>query len=927
MDKATPFHHSHPQNPHPSKRNRANCIAPCVLDVAETYKSKPVSVFSTTSNEVRKLESLGLVKQKHTQMIKMEDKSISDALVVENLIKMYLKVGDFRSATTLFLLDFAQRSTSLSHLVEEFDKVGGRRAYEVLEVFAELHRKGLIFNSVPITAILRLCANLVDLWFGVEIHACLVKRGFESDVDLKCALMNFYANSWGLEYADRIFAETDYRTSRLRNEAIMVHLRSGSLAKALDLFREMQFSSMKANSYMVIKILQVCGTLEALEEGKQIHGYVIRSSLDSNLSTCNSLITMYTKCSKLEPARAVFHLMTKPNLISWNSIISGCSLNGHLDDAWQLFREMELSETKPDLVTWNCLMSGHFLNCSYERVLMILRKMQIAGLKPNSRTITSVLRAINELSFLDLGKEVHGYLIRNDFEYDIYVGTSLIDMYVKNCSLANARAVFDNLKNRNIVAWNTLISGYAFNGHFEETLKLLNRMEQEGIKPDLVTWNSLISGYSMHGRSKVALVLIRQMKAWGLNPNVVSWTALISGCSQRENYCESLELFIQMQREGIKPNSVTISSVLRACAGLSLLQKGKEIHCVAVRNKCNEDIFVATSLIDMYSKSGSLKNSYRVFKEVQNKTLALWNSIIMGFSIHGIGKEAILLFKEMCENGVNPDGITLTAVLSACRHSGLVDEGWKYFDSMKTYYEITPTLEHYSCMVDLLGRGGYLDEALDIIQTMPLEPDASIWGSLLASCRIHKNLDLAEIAAEYLFKLEPHNSANYIMMMSLYANANRWEDVDSLRDSMDAVGVRSRPGWSWIQIDHTIHVFSVKGETHPDIGEIYFELYQLVSEMKKLGYVPDLSCVFENIDKDEKEKVLMNHTEKLAVTYGLIKSGNTGPIRVAKNTRICADCHRAVKYMSQITGREIILRDAVRFHHFQNGNCSCNNYW
>jgi len=229
-------------------------------------------------------------------------------------------------------------------------------------------------------------------------------------------------------------------------------------------------------------------------------------------------------------------------------------------------------------------------------------------------------------------------------------------------------------------------------------------------------------------------------------------------------------------------------------------------------------------------------------------------------------------------------------------------------------------------MVDLLGRAGYLDEAWDFIHTMPIKPHASVWGSLLQSCRAHNNVSLGRFAAKNLFELEPNNSANYVIMMNLYSMSGRWEDVEHIKEQMSARGVRIRPGLSWIQINHNVHVFSEE-EPHPDAGDIYFELYQLISEMKKLGYIPDVKCVYQDTDDVEKEKVLLTHTEKLAITYGLMKMKNSSPIRVIKTTRTCSDCHTAAKFTSLVRKREIILKDGVRFHHFRDGRCSCNDYW
>ncbi|XP_052193415.1 pentatricopeptide repeat-containing protein At4g01030, mitochondrial [Diospyros lotus] len=871
------------------------------------------------------LTSLNSVKIMHAQMTKMP-KDNNSVATSQSLITSYLNFGDFRSATVVFLVDFAENYVHWNGFLEEFRSFWGD-PFEILEVFCELHNKRVSFDGRVLTVILKICANLSVTRLGMEVHACVVKRGFEMDVYSKCALMNFYGRCWGIEYANQAFEEMPEREALLWNEAVLMNLRNERLVEALKLFQDMQSSFVKANSFTIAKVLQACGKMEALDEGKQTHGYVIRSALESDVLICNSLISMYSRNNNLELARTVFDLMENRNLSSWNIMISGYTALGHLNDAWKLFSEIEVGNMKPDIVTWNCLLSGHILRGLYQEVLILLWRMQAAGFRPNTSSITSALQAIGELSVLDFGKELHCHVIRNGLDYDAYVGTSLLDMYVKNDSLTYARAVFHSMKNRNIFTWNSLISGYSFKGQFEEAMDLLNQMEDQGIKPDLVTYNGLVSGYSIWGHCKEALAMIHQIKVSGLTPNVVTWTALISGCAQKGNFKDALEFSIEMQHEGIKPNSATISSLLRACAGLSSLQKGKEIHSLGIRNGFTEDVFVATALIDMHSKCGSLKSAYDIFWRIKDKTLASWNCMIMGFAIYSQGKEVISLFDEMQKAGIQPDAITFTAILSGCKNSGLIEEGWKYFDSMKADYNIIPTIEHYSCMVDLLGRAGYLDEARDFIEMMPIVPDATVWGSLLGSCRTHENLELAEIAANKLFELEPQNAANYALLMNLYANLNRWEDVEQIRELMDARGVKAGQVWSWIQIKQTVHLFSARGKAHPHEGEIYFELYQLISEMKNLGYIPDNKCVRQHINYVEKEKMLLAHTEKLAITYGLLKTRSNVPVRVIKNTRVCSDCHTVAKYISLMRGREILIKDGVRLHHFRGGKCSCNDFW
>ncbi|XP_065860233.1 pentatricopeptide repeat-containing protein At4g01030, mitochondrial [Euphorbia lathyris] len=943
MDKIAPFHrlHNSPLNPNPLTQNpNSRTHLPASLSLAPTstfpdftpLSASPLQAsefhspnlsFSQLLSDVKTLNS---IKTMHAQMLKTCDDWSSDSMA-QTLITSYLKVRDFRSAAIVFFMGFESNYAMWNSFLEEFGSYGGNQI-EILHVVKELHSLGVMFDSRAITVILKFCTVLMELQLGLEVHASLIKRGLEFDKYTRSAVLNYYERCWSLEIANKLFDEIPKRDDLLWNEAIILNLKNDRFVRALQLFIEMQISFAKVYATTLSKILRACGKERALDEGKQIHGYVIKQPLESsNLLICNSLIGMYSRNGKLKLARKVFDSMKEHNLYSWNSIISSYAALGNLNDAWNLFQQMESCSVKPDLVTWNCLLSGHAVHGFYKEVFMILSNMQVSGFRPDSSSITSVLQAVIELRDLKLGKEIHGYVIRNGLDYDVYVGTSLLDMYVKCDCLTFSRAIFDNMKNKNIVAWNSLITGYAFKGLFEEAKALLTKMEEEGIRADLVTWNSLVSGYAIWGYDEVALGVIQDVKRSGLTPNVVSWTALISGSSQNGNYRESLQYFIQMQRDGIKPNSATISSLLRTCGGLSLLHKGKELHCVSSKSGIIGDVYIATSLIDMYCKAGDLKSARKVFRGSNNKTLACWNCMIMGFAIYGLGREAISLFGEMKEVGIEPDSITFTALLSACKNSGLTSEGWNFFDCMNKDYGIVPRIEHYSCMVDLLGRAGYLDEAWDFIQTMPLKPDATIWGAFLGCCRIHTNLEFAEIAAEELFKLEPHNSANYVLMMNLYAMSNRWEDMERIRDLMAEKGVRNREVWSWIQIDNTVHVFSAEGKPHQDEGEIYFELYQLILEMKKLGYTPDISCINQNIDEGEKEKALLSHTEKLAITYGLIKNKGREAIRVIKNTRICSDCHTAAKFMSVARSVEIFVRDGVRFHHFKEGKCSCNDFW
>lgn len=902
----------------------ASSAAPAVTASSLLTSSLPPLSPALSDDHFAEVKSLASLRMIHAQTIKSPGKWKYE----ENLVAHYMDFGDIRSAALLLLV--GGLGSSQSHWVSFLEEFKRDRVLSLclLEVFRDFHRKGIVFGCRAFVLVLITCTSVLDSFLGAEVHAWLMKSGLMFDISLQRALLHFYEWCWNIDGANQLFDDLLLKGDLMRNDIVNLNLKNERWLRAFELFRDMQFSSAKANETTILRMVRACGKLKALREGKQIHGHVLRQLLQSNLLICNALISMYRKNEELDLAQKVFDSMENRNLTSWNCIISANALLGSFDDAWDHLLNMERYNIKPDVITWNSLLSGLTVNGLFGSVLTIFRRMQTESLQPNSSSVTSALQSVIELGLLNHGKEIHGYVIRQGLDYDVYVGTSLVDMYVKSDRLAMAQAVFSSIRSSNIFAWNCLLSGYSFKGLFEDAESLLKQMVDAGMSPDLVTWNSLLSGYSKWGHREKALSIMQEIKRSGLIPNVVSWTALISGCSQKGNHNEALDFFIEMQQQCTKPNAATISCLLRSCSGLSLLQKGKEIHCLCIKNDMIQDAFVATATVDMYSKSGDLDFAFKVFRMMEKKPLAAWNCMIMGFATYSCGKEAILLFQELCAEGINPDSITFTALLSACKNSGLVTEGWNFFDSMSRDYNLAPTEEHYCCMVDLLGRAGYLDEAWDFIQRMPLDPDATIWGSLLCSSRIHKNVEYAEMAVKHLFEMEPHNSANYVLMMNLYAMSNRWKDVENVKDLMNRLGVRHGQTWSWISVDHDMHCFSAEENAHPEAGEIFFELYQLVSEIRTLGYVPDTDCVYQKIDDEvEKENLLLSHTEKLAITYGLMKTRSNTPIRVIKNSRVCYDCHNAAKYISIARSREIFIKDGVRFHHFREGECSCKDCW
>lgn len=411
--------------------------------------------------------------------------------------------------------------------------------------------------------------------------------------------------------------------------------------------------------------------------------------------------------------------------------------------------------------------------------------------------------------------------------------------------------------------------------------------------------------------------------------DVVSCTAIISGYAQLGLDEEALDLFRQLRGEGMQSNYVTYASVLTALSGLASLDHGKQVHNHVLRSEVPSYVVLQNSLIDMYSKCGNLTYSRRIFDTMQERTVMSWNAMLVGYGKHGEGREVLELFTLMREeNEVKPDGVTMLAVLSGCSHGGLEDRGLDiFYDMTSGKIGVEPKKEHYGCVVDLLGRAGRVEEAFEFIKKMPFEPTAAIWGSLLGACSVHSNVDIGVFVGHRLLEIEPGNAGNYVILSNLYASAGRWEDVRSLRDMMLKKAVMKEPGRSRIELDQVLHTFHASDRSHPRREEVYMKVKELSVRFKEAGYVPDLSCVLHDVDEEQKEKILLGHSEKLALSFGLISTPEGVPIRVIKNLRICVDCHNFAKYISKIYGREVSLRDKNRFHQIVGGKCSCGDYW
>jgi len=662
----------------------------------------------------------------------------------------------------------------------------------------------------------------------------------------------------------------------------------GLFNTAINTFLRMVSSGISPTQFTFTNVLASCSAKKALNVGNKVHSFVVKQGLSGVVPVANSLLNMYAKCGDSVMAKVVFERMRLKDKSTWNTMISMHMQFGRLDLALSLFDQM----SDPDIVSWNSIITGYCHQGHDIKALETFSSMlKSSSLNPDKFTLASVLSACANLESLKLGKQIHAHIVRVDIDTAGPVGNALVSMYAKSGAVEIARRIVQltGTSSLNVIAFTSLLDGYVKIGDINPAREIFDSLKC----PDVVAWTAMIVGYAQNG--------------------------LISN---------ALALFRSMIREGPKPNSYTLAALLSVFSSLASLDHGKQLHAVAMRLEEASSISVGNALITMYSRSGSIKDARKVFNQICSyRDTLTWTSMILALAQHGLGNVAIELFEKMLKINLKPDHITYVSVLSACTHVGLVEQGKRYFNLMTNVHNIEPTSSHYACMIDLLGRAGLLEEAYNFITNMPIEPDVVAWGSLLSSCRVYKNVDLAKVAAEKLLFIDPNNSGAYSALANTLSACGKWEDAAKVRKSMKDRAVKKEQGFSWVQIQNKVHTFGVDDALHPQRDAIYRMISKIWNEIKKMGFIPDTNSVLHDLEQEVKEQILRHHSEKLAIAFALINTPEYSTLRIMKNLRVCNDCHTAIKYISKLVKREIIVRDATRFHHFKDGSCSCQDYW
>ncbi|KAL5792363.1 hypothetical protein ACOSP7_000957 [Xanthoceras sorbifolium] len=576
------------------------------------------------------------------------------------------------------------------------------------------------------------------------------------------------------------------------------------------------FYESHSDQYRCSHILKISAKFSFLRTGKQVHGRMIKSGSHNKLSLQNQMLHVYVKCREFDDTAKLFDEMRVRNVVTWNTVICGavdcgCGFSSSLSLGFLYFRRMLLDGVGSDHITFNGL-----------------------------------LRACVKLDDVETGRQLHCLIVKLGFVLNCFASSALVDLYGKCRLVKDARWVFDEVVCRDLVLWNVMVSCYALNCLADKAFEVFNSMRLEGVKWDEFTLSSLLNSCGTLGSLKLGKqihgLIIKQSfdvdvlvasalvdtyaknvhiedARWAFDQmaakNVVSWNTMVVGYGRHGYAREAMRLLRDMFQENIYPDEFSVASILSSCGNLSITCETMQVHAYVVKNGLQAFLSIGNSLIHAYSKCGSISNAFQCFSSVTNPVLVTWTSVIGAFAFHGLSEKSIEIFEKMLSRGVRPDPVVFLVVLSACSHGGLVNEGLHYFNLMTNDYQIVPDSEHYTCLIDLLGRAGLLDESFNILASMPIEPSSDTFAAFIGACKVHGNVGLAEWAAEKLFELEPGNPVNYSLVSNMYASEGRWFDVVRIRKMMRDHCNCKVPGSSWMEITGGTHSFVSSDKSQP----------------------------------------------------------------------------------------------------------------
>ncbi|KAK4491466.1 hypothetical protein RD792_002216 [Penstemon davidsonii] len=751
-----------------------------------------------------------------------------------------------------------------------------------------------------------------------------VKQSLEDCNTSSTGKLLSFLNSGCLNDALQVFDKMNKSNTFIWNLTIRGLTDSGYFQEALEVYCRMQIEGIREDKFTFPFVIKACTAVFGSDEAKKVHSRIIKLGFYEDIYVCNALIIMYAKVGSIENSEKIFDRMLVRDVVSWNSMISG------------------YVSSRDGLSS-----------------LMCFQKMQVLGIRPDRFSLVRLIGGCALEQNLLSGKEVFAQVIRNGREFNLMIQSSLIDMFGKCGEVNYAERFFNRISQKNLVVWNAMIGAYSMNHESLKTFSSLKKMqEDDNLRPDIITLINLLPscsklgalglGKEIHGRAikndkfphlvletslidmygKCGSLILAEFVFFQMKQkNIISWNAMITAYVQNSYNKEAIDTFKNLKNGPSVPDETTFASILPAYAEIALPKEGKQIHGYISKLGISLNTFISNAMIHMYAKCGDLLSARKLFDSMLFKDVVAWNTIIMAYGIHGFGVSSLSLFTEMLNEGYEPNRSTFVSLLSSCSISGNWDEGWKYFNSMRRDYGLDPGIEHYGCMLDLLGRFGNFDCAKRFIEEMPLKPTSRIWGSLLAASRHYRNIEVAELAADRIFSLDNDNTGCCVLLSNMYADVGRWDDVARVRDLMKNRGLEKTTGCSIVECNGKTYKFTNKNRLKIE-SDIIFQVLDIIS--RKIGDDQDNYNVYTfkpSVLLKRRAKSPIFHSVRLAICFGLISTSVGDPVLVRMNTRICENCHKATKKISKMANREIIVGDSKIYHHFKNGCCSCGDYW
>ncbi|KAL5720484.1 hypothetical protein ACHQM5_013151 [Ranunculus cassubicifolius] len=678
--------------------------------------------------------------------------------------------------------------------------------------FIEMQRMGVNPNEKTFSIVIGISTKLQRLDFGMSLHCLILRMGLFRQHFVTTGLVTLYCKCDVVNDARKLFDESLERDVVMWNAMIAGYSQKGLYEEAVGVFFDLLNSGSDwrylVNDFTFASSFRGCAGLGCVKIGKALHSCAIKTGFDSDVFVAGSTVDMYSKCGSVDIARRVFDRMGRRDLVVWNSMITGYTQNHY---GWE--------------------------------VIELFQLLQIEGFAPNETTFCCALKASSIIDDSIVGRCFHAKALISGCCSDVFVGTSLVDMYSKYFEMEEANRAFQDMTRRNLVSFNALINGYSLTGRCVDALQTYMNLFSENLRPDSFTFGSLLSscseceslieGTQIHACAfKVGLdshvtvgnSLVSLYAKCGLMesasqsfkslaaPNAVSWAGIISAYAQNGDNKKALEYFYKLNKLSAEADEFSLSSILKVLANCAAVVQGKHVHALVIKKGVGLSLYVGSALIDMYAKCGMIDDSFQVFHKIPEKNVVVWNSMIVAYAQNGYSDKSLLLFQEMVRSSVIPTSITFTGILHACSHAGLVEKGKQYYNSMVSTYKIPPSVEHCTCMVDLLGRSGYLDDAESFLRHCPFSTEPGLWRALLTSCGVHKNVDVAVRAAKQCIRLEPNDSSAYVTLSNIYASKELWNEVTRIRDMMRVMGVEKNPGCSWIEVsskgDMSVEIFN-----------------------------------------------------------------------------------------------------------------------